>query len=124
MESPIRDTTKMDPLDLLIGSMALPGENYIEVLEKQGQAQLLRRDLIPSKLLPDKASFEALGFKFGIPLESDPLFMPCILPEGWVKEESDHAMWSYIIDTQGEKRVDVFYKAAPYDRRASATLNL
>lgn len=61
-----------------------------------------------------------LGFVFGEAL--DDVFMTATFPEGWTREATDHSMWSRISDAQGRVRVDVFYKAAFYDRNADATL--
>jgi hypothetical protein len=35
---------------------------------------------------------------------------------------SDHAMWSYLVDELGRERVSIFYKAAFYDRSAHMSL--
>lgn len=92
----------------------------IERQEKAGQGQLVSSTNMPIKLSPSHEAFEMVGFTFGEPL--DDLFMKATLPTGWSRETSDHAMWSYILDERGRKRVEVFYKAAFYDRRAEARL--
>ncbi|MCX4912837.1 hypothetical protein [Streptomyces sp. NBC_00687] len=94
----------------------------IEAQERAGQAQLVHSDRLPTRIQGDRAEFEALGFTFGEPDVSDPLFTPATLPDGWKRERSDHAMWSYITDPQGRRRVSIFYKAAFYDRDAFMSL--
>jgi hypothetical protein len=96
------------------------GDGYgqqIEAMEAEGQQQLVMSDRLPTDI-DNRAAFEALGFTFGDPDPSDPMFMPATLPQGWKREGSDHAMWSYIVDEHGRKRVSIFYKAAYYDRSA------
>jgi hypothetical protein len=91
---------------------------YIEAMEAEGQQQLVNSTSLPVNTSDTDAEFEALGFIFGPPSADDPMFRPATLPEGWTREGSDHAMWSYILDEQGVQRVAIFYKAAWYDRRA------
>jgi hypothetical protein len=90
-------------------------------IERAGQHELVHSDSLPSDCR-DKAAFEALGFTFGDPDPSDPLFMPATLPEGWEKRATDHSMGSVITDHLGRERVSVFYKAAFYDRSAHMSL--
>ncbi|MEV7422840.1 hypothetical protein [Streptomyces sp. NPDC091212] len=91
-------------------------------LEATGQRQLVHSNQLPTAVHGDRAEFEALGFGFGEPADSDPLFAPATLPESWTRQASDHAMWSYVVDALGRRRVSVFYKAAFYDRDAYMTL--
>ncbi len=96
----------------------------IEGQERAGQAQLVHSDQLPTDMsADDQAAFEALGFRFGETDGGDRLFRPATLPDGWKKEGADHAMWSYIVDDLGRRRVAIFYKAAFYDRRAFMRLN-
>lgn len=90
----------------------------IEAQEKRGQTALVASTDMPIKLSPTREAFEALGFKFGEPI--DELFMEATLPTGWTREASDHSMYSYISDETGKRRIEIFYKAAFYDRRANA----
>jgi hypothetical protein len=90
--------------------------------ERAGQRQVVHSQSLPTTLHSPRAEFEALGFTFGEPDRHDPLFAPATLPEGWTREGSDHAMWSYIIDPQGRRRASIFYKAAFYDRDAFMSL--
>jgi hypothetical protein len=91
--------------------------------EKAGQRQVVHSQSLPTALHSPREAFEALGFTFGEPDPHDPLFAPATLPEGWTREGSDHAMWSYIVDQQGRRRASIFYKAAFYDRDAFMSLN-
>lgn len=97
---------------------ATPGG--IEAQEKAGQALLVASELVPKKLHPSRDDFIRAGFVFG--KDADDLFVNASLPAGWTREPSDHSMWSYITDEQGRRRVEIFYKAAFYDRRAEAYL--
>lgn len=97
-------------------------EAVIGQQERAGQQQLVHSACLPTELRSPRAEFEALGFTFGQPDPHDPLFTPTGLPDGWKKEGSDHAMWSYVVDQLGRRRVGVFYKAAFYDRKADMHL--
>ncbi len=96
--------------------MAFPGA--IEASERAGQVQLVASTQLPVKMQGQREQFEAVGFVFGAPVKGDSLFCAATLPAGWEKRGSDHAMWSYIHDDKGRCRVEVFYKAAFYDRDA------
>lgn len=96
----------------------LPGG--IERQEKAGQAALVASTEMPLELSPDREAFEAVGFTFGEPIDS--VFMKATLPAGWKRVPTDHSMYSDILDETGKRRVEVFYKAAFYDRRADARL--
>lgn len=91
--------------------------------EKAGQRQVVHSESLPTNFHSPRADFEALGFTLGQPDPRDPLFAPATLPDGWTRQGSDHAMWSYIVDPQGRRRVSIFYKAAFYDRDAFMSLN-
>lgn len=92
----------------------------IEAQEARGQTMLVQSSDMPLELRPSKEVWEAVGFTFGEKL--DEVFQSATLPPGWTREASDHSMLSYIKDEQGRRRAAVFYKAAFYDRRASASL--
>jgi hypothetical protein len=94
----------------------LPG--MIEASERRGQAQLVSSTLLPSDMSGQRELFEKFGFKFGERVKYDPMFIHAELPAGWSKKETDHSMWSKIVDERGVDRVAVFYKAAFYDRSA------
>ncbi|MCP4967225.1 MAG: hypothetical protein GY926_18590 [bacterium] len=110
-----------DPVDMmlaLVGEMERPGAG-IEAQEAAGQVQLVNSDVLPTEALYGaREALEAAGVRFGEPDPDDPLFAPVELPSGWRKERSDHSMWSHLIDGQGRRRAEIFYKAAFYDRRA------
>lgn len=90
----------------------------IEAQEKAGQTELVNSTNMPLEL--DREAFEAVGFKFGNPI--DEVFQEAQLPDGWTRAATYHSMHSDILDEQGRRRVSVFYKAAFYDRRADAHL--
>ena len=116
----IENTSDRDPLLHLAGAWG--GEdrisNYITEMESAGQSQLVHSDRLPTDTHGTDDAFTALGFTFGEPDAGDPMFRPATLPEGWTRQGSDHAMWSYLLDDKGRKRVSIFYKAAFYDRSA------
>ncbi len=106
-------------MGFLLDSLAEGGQSGpIERQERDGQRQLVNSDRLPTDIKGDRGEWEALGFTFGDPDPGDPMFMPATLPEGWKREGSDHAMWSYLVDQHGRQRVAIFYKAAFYDRGA------
>lgn len=112
------NTTKRDPGDHLRGLMLLGNDGYIGGLEKAGQEALVASTVIPVDGPIDE--LEALGVKLGPVDDADPIFRECELPDGWRREAGDGPghFWSYLLDPQGRRRVSIFYKAAPYDRRA------
>lgn len=103
-------------------SAMLGGPKFIEAQEAQGQRELVKSSLLPADIT-DRESFERLGFTFGEPVPGDSLFVNAALPPGWTRQGSDHAMWSYLLDDKGRRRVSVFYKAAFYDRDARMRLD-
>jgi hypothetical protein len=122
MSSP-RDTSKFDTADALLFLAEAMGGNgpsgAIERQEKQAQAELLNSTVIPTKLNSgSEEDLIALGFTLGEQVEGDRLFRHATLPDGWKREGSDHAMWSYIVDELGRRRCSIFYKGAFYDRDA------
>jgi hypothetical protein len=112
------NTRQRDPLLHLLGSMSEGADGYITGMEAQGQRQLVASEVLPADTNGTDEEFTALGFTFGEPDSTDPLFRPATLPAGWRKERTDHSMWSVIKDERGIERVEVFYKAAFYDRSA------
>lgn len=117
----ITNTTKKahdDPAGTLASALAFGSSHAIERSEAAGQAELVAPQLLPADMCGDRAAFERLGIVFGDPVDGDPLFLNATLPPGWSREGSDHAMWSYVLDERGRRRISVFYKAAFYDRRA------
>jgi len=116
-----------DPAEQLLfladGMVTGSAESFILGQEKRGQQQLVNSDRLPSKVHGDRAEWEALGFRFGDPDPDDPMFMPATLPDGWQRRATDHSMWSVIVDALGRDRVEVFYKAAFYDRSAFMRFN-
>lgn len=128
--------TKGDGQDLLgLGLLramlgdANPTEGLIEQSEARGQQELVSSNSIPSEWVGYNQNAEEsdtmlrqMGFEIGKPFEDDPLFRPAMLPEGWKKVATNHAMHSDILDENGFARVGIFYKAAFYDRKAHISL--
>ena len=105
--------TERDPIRALV--TGLPGG--IDRQERAGQREIVESDVLPVDGF-DEAALAALGFVAGGVVPGDPLFRYVRLPPGWTRVATDHAMWSKIADEAGCERIDVFYKAAYYDRRA------
>ena len=127
----IRNTTRdmQDPAEQLLMLAIAMGDGgspsgYIEAQEAAGQRQLVNSDRLPTKVTSDGGDepFLALGFTFGPPDKGDDLFRPATLPPGWKRQATDHAMWSKLVDEHGRERVEIFYKAAFYDRHADMRL--
>lgn len=116
----IENTNEHKSLEkLLLTAMVTGGDSLIENQEAAGQCQLIHSDKLPSDVnAKGRAELEGVGFTFGDPDPSDPLFMSAALPAGWVRKATDHAMWSHLLDEFGRRRVSIFYKAAFYDRAA------
>ena len=97
--------------------------NAILQQEAQGQNEFVNSAVLPKKINGgNRAEFEAIGIVFHDPVEGDPLFINCTLPQGWTKQKTDHSMWSNLVDEQGKIRATIFYKAAFYDRDAFMSL--
>lgn len=107
----IENTKDRSPFEHLAGML---DGNYITDMESAGQRQLVQSSQLPIQGPWDELI--SLGFVKGENV--DDLFCEATLPAGWSKEGSDHAMWSYLLDERGIRRVGVFYKAAFYDRKA------
>ncbi len=84
----------------------------IENQESKGQQALLASAQLPTRGLDPKKCAE-LGIVIGEKVNG--LFTAVQLPEGIVKEKSDHTLWSYLKDTDGNEIASIFYKAAYYD---------
>lgn len=111
-----RNTSASDPLENFLVAV-VPGG--IEAQEAQGQREMVVSTVLPRPQFPEeKQTFEELGFVFGEPVAGDPLFQHAKLPDGWRKEPTEHSMWTKIVDDRGVDRVEIFYKAAFYDRDA------
>lgn len=102
---------RRDPLD------GLPA--MIEASEARGQALLAEADQLPAEGMDEaRAVLEALGFEIIGPTDGDPLFVDVKMPPGWKKVPTSHSMWLDLVDVDGWKRAEIFYKAAFYDRGA------
>lgn len=111
---------KEDELDTLMRAMDTgSASSAIYAQEAAGQKSFVGSTTLPTEV-QRKELLEAAGVKFLGPVEGDNLFQYVELPEGWQKQPTDHSMWSKLVDEQGRERASIFYKAAFYDRRATA----
>lgn len=92
----------------------------IEKQEKEGKMQQATKQTLPKKLGSHEEAFRALGFV--ATGSSDDLFNLATFPVGWKKVPTDHSLWTDLVDDMGRRRGTIFYKAAFYDRDASAYL--
>lgn len=112
------DGSATDNLDNLLTAMEPGG---IERQEWRGQRNLVHE----LNRLPIKSPWEELeklGFERvqenGDTVVIDDVFCQVTAPEGWTHQATDHSMWSALLDPQGRKRAEVFFKAAFYDKEA------
>lgn len=106
-----------DPIVNLIEAFSVGTSRMIEGQEKRGQYALVNSEVLPKDHNGESRDvFEGMGIVFGE--EADDIFVYVTLPQDWKKEPTDHSMWSKVIDSKGRTRINVFYKAAFYDRSA------
>jgi hypothetical protein len=119
-------------------SAAVMGENplayapgAIEAAQESAQRALVESTLLPIKFNRyfdqterDRWDMLArLGFVVDQSEVVDGLFYRATLPPGWKKVAMAHSYGSMLVDEQGRKRAEIFYKAAAYDREAFWSLN-
>jgi len=121
---------KLDHMPLnTFGMLAMMvGSDAIDIEQQVSQKYLKRTDVLPrviDRYSSDKRGIEALeaaGVEFDWKDMSDKLFVPVKLPPGWQKVHRDHAMYMWLVDENGRRRGDIFYKSAFYDRDAFMTV--
>jgi hypothetical protein len=87
--------------------------------EAAGQFEVCVSDVLPVRGVDSvRKMIEDAGGHVGEAVSGDDLFVHVTVPRGWKKQASDHSMWSYLLDANGCKRAEIFYKAAFYDRSA------
>ena len=93
--------------------------------EAAGQRSLLGRPKSGRSRLPTKSNLpqSVVEERFGVVFHDaiDNLFTSVTLPDGWRIRETEHAMWTEVVDQKGEVKAEIFYKAAIYDQRADIT---
>ena len=80
--------------------------------EKLGQLDVLAGNMLP------KENFGPLPGGVSMGESLDPLFARASFPDGWRMRATEHHMWTDIVDREGRKRGELFYKASVYDRAA------
>ena len=116
MGNQVRNTAKLSPLENMMETGPVGG---IEQQESRGQRELVNSDVLPAEIHGERQTLENAGVIFGEPVEGDPLFINVTLPDGWKKWATGHSMWSSLVDSDGNERARIFYKAAFYDRSAN-----
>jgi hypothetical protein len=103
--------------------LAASSPGGIEAQEAAGQRELTSNfNRLPLNMRErEREIAEKLGFVFGEPI--DEVFVSVTPPDGWTLRPTEHSYHSDIIDTQGNVRGGMFYKAAFYDRRATVSWN-
>jgi hypothetical protein len=114
------NTSDRDPMLHLLGAMSEGSGGYVTGMEAAGQQQVVASEVLPARSPAEDLA--AIGITLGEQVPGDKLFRYATLPPGWKKQGSDHAMWSYVVDELGRRRVSIFYKAAFYDRDAFASV--
>ena len=113
MAEPITNTTA----ETRVLTDGLPG--MIEATEANGAREVAAAN--GTRLPTDgREAWELLlaeGGGKGSPVPDDPIWTEGSLPDGWRVETTDHSMWTRVLDDNDVERIDVFYKAAFYDRR-------
>lgn len=118
-------------LHLLDAFCGVKSSDSIVNSEKDGQRQLVESSQIPIEGIDNpvrgtnitaRRMIEKFGGKIIGPTPGDKLFYDVRLPKGWSFKETDHAMWSKLIDEKGRVRASIFYKAAFYDRSAHISI--
>jgi hypothetical protein len=119
-----KNPRKEDAIDLLLRAMAT-GNSSDAILQQEadGQSSFTKSETLPSDMSEEaRKALEKSGVKFLGIVEDDPVFQYVELPEGWKKTPTSHSMWSDLVDANGKKRADIFYKAAFYDRSANLSI--
>ncbi len=99
----------------------------IEAQEAEGQAMICAQLWLPrqnDRNWEDEDGARPLLEKLGIEVVRvvNDLFYEVRLPAGWAMRATDHSMWNDVFDEKGRERIQVFYKAAFYDRSAHIRL--
>lgn len=92
----------------------------IQRQEARGNQAFVANSTLPKCEGKDKEYLEQMGIVFGE--DADDLFVNVQLPDGWSKQHGEDSRGSYLVDSKGNKRASIFYKAAFYDRYASISL--
>lgn len=101
---------------------AMEGENFsLENLGKAGHNKFPKYHLMAKEMLPDRTSWEKLGFSF-MDMMGDTVLCKALMPKGWRIEATNHSMWSNIYDDKDNLRGEMFYKDSSRDREAHMSL--
>ena len=76
-------------------------------MENEGQKRAVAGTMMAKQMDPSREEWEKLGFTF-TDIPGDEVLCKATLPEGWRMEETDHSMWTNIIDQKWyEERIYV-----------------
>jgi hypothetical protein len=76
--------------------------------------------VLPRKMIPSRAAFETLGFKFTD--INDSVLVDAILPDGWSIQPKENR-WNDLVDDKGRIRGSYYYCSKFYDRSGLMELN-
>lgn len=110
-----RHPTEAEQLEVIV-----LGSQAIENQEVRGQKAVVTSTTLPIDGSMTEAA-KASPIQWGD--RKDALFREAILPPGWKKLPTDHAMWSKLVDEKGRGRAMIFYKSAFYDTSAHIEFN-
>jgi len=124
-----RSTTKSRPRLCLVGAgwdtLRRTGDSSNAILQQEaaGQQEFVNSEFLPTisdrrKQRRVEKVLKTAGVKFLGVVENDALFQRVELPAGWKKVAHSHSMYSYLVDHNNRKRVEIFYKADLHDRKA------
>lgn len=118
------NTTRQDSLMMLAEALVFGPSEAIYRQEAEGQRSFVGSETLPTDMgSPEtKSVLEKLGVRFLGEVPDDPIFQYVEFSEGWKKVPTAEPRLSMLVDTNGRERARIFYKAAPYDRRASLLL--
>lgn len=120
MSKKVTNTGKKPKLSWLFGG------NPKAICEQESQGQ---KELVNSSQLPldtrglGKEQYQKMGIKVIGVTKDDDIFYDVVMPKGWEVKETEHSMWTLLIDDKGNERAMIFYKAAFYDRSAHIDFN-
>lgn len=100
----------------------------VDAMERSPQRELLHSSRLPTRINNpfNTEDTETIYKKWGVKVmgqsNDDPLFYDVILPNGWRMEQTNHPLWSNLVDDQDHTRGEVFFKSSIGDHDAFINL--